>query len=178
MWAYLGLIVLASGVSHVNTAVVVGGGDTNNIESSRKVTSGLLSDFRHVYQVYEECKNENFATCLKMKLVTTLDTAVRSVRRVSLFEGVALVRDDEDPSVNALQPPVTQQQLQASLPRSLDEREDTLDSLIFDKLMQVFRTHSLQFKLLDDNSARNFGREAEGMFLVTILLSINPNLKL
>ncbi|XP_022184271.2 uncharacterized protein LOC111043593 [Nilaparvata lugens] len=168
MWAYLGLIILASGLTHVRTAVVVGKADnivannieTDNIESSRSVSPGLFSDFRYVYQVYEECKNENFATCLKMKLVTTLDSAVRSVRRISLLEGVALVRDD-DPSVMAA-PPVTREQLDSSLPRALDQRDDTLDALIFDKLMQVFHTHSLQFKLLDDNSARSFGWEAEG----------------
>ncbi|XP_067008105.2 uncharacterized protein Osi8 [Anabrus simplex] len=127
--------------------------ETNHVEdeSGRNLdngdsysTSSLLGDFRHVYRVYSECAAQDLSSCLKLKLVTALDRASRSLNDLKITDGLSFVRD---PSVEVPQDgPKTEQELEAELPRSLVDKEDSLDGMIVDKILNFMKSHTVQMK--------------------------------
>lgn len=119
-------------------------------------TSFLGTDFRFLFRIYNDCSQRDMSSCLKMKLVTALDRALKSRSDLKVFEGVAFTRDPSaisDTSVNGN--PISEAELEASLPRGLQDKEDLLDGLIMDKILAFFKNHVLQFKL---PSAQEFQR--------------------
>lgn len=108
---------------------------------SSESTSSYLSDLRYVYKVYQECAATDLSPCLKLKLVTAMDRAFRAYTEVPLMDGVTFVKDPKAPAEENLK---TEAELDASLPRALSDREDALNSMISEKLVNFFDTHSLQ----------------------------------
>lgn len=122
-------------------------------------TSFPGTDFRFLFRIYNDCSQRDMSSCLKMKLVTALDRALKSRSDLKVFEEVTFIRDPSavsDTSVNGN--PISEAELQASLPRGLQDKEDLLDGLIMEKILAFFKTHVLQFKL---PSAQEFRRSLE-----------------
>lgn len=115
---------------------------------------GLVSgqDEKLVFRVFQECTSEGVDTssCFKLKIAGALDRATRS-RDLEVFDGVHLV-SDEQPA----EPPMSENDLEASLPRALNDKEAALDEIIMDKIWKFVHSRSIQFKLADvaDSSAR------------------------
>ncbi|XP_060528770.1 uncharacterized protein LOC132703491 [Cylas formicarius] len=123
-------------------------------------TPSYLSDLRFVYKVYQECAATDLSSCLKLKLLAALDRASRTYN-LELFEGFNFVKDtkgtDEEDS------PKSEEEIEANLPRSLNEREATLDGMIADKVGSFLGSHSLQIKLPSSSDlARSFNGEERG----------------
>lgn len=128
-------------------------------------TSFLGTDLRFLFRIYKDCSQRDMISCLKMKLVTALDRASKSLSDLKVFEGVTFARDPSavsDGSVDGK--PVSEEELEASLPRGLQDKEDLLDGLIMEKILGFFRSHTLQLKL---PSAEEFQRSLteEGKYL-------------
>lgn len=128
-------------------------------------TSLLGTDFRFLFRIYKDCSQRDMISCLKMKLVTALDRASKSLSDLKVFEGVTFARDPSavsDESVDGN--PISEEELEASLPRGLQDKEDLLDGLIVEKILGFFRSHTLQLKL---PSAEEFKRSLteEGKYL-------------
>lgn len=102
----------------------------------------FLSDLSQVVRVYEECNAKELTPCLKMKFITALDRLSRKVE-LPITDQIALVKDEKADSSNEIDNEV----LEATLPRSLDEKETKLDEIIAEKLVNFFSTRSFQFKL-------------------------------
>lgn len=119
----------------------------NSIEQKRSFRSdanSIFSDLKFVYRVYEDCSAKDLSSCLKMKIITALDRADRSLSELKLADGISFVRDS---SVKEDSTPMSENEIEASLSRSIDSREDSLNQLMFDKMMQFLQSHVLQFKL-------------------------------
>jgi hypothetical protein len=128
-------------------------------ENEDASTSFLGTDFRFLFRIYNDCSQRDMSSCLKMKLVTALDRASKSRSDLKVFEGVAFTRDPSavsDTSVHGK--PISEEELEASLPRGLQDKEDLLDGLIMEKILAFFKSHVLQFKL---PSAQEFQRSLE-----------------
>ncbi|KZC11140.1 PREDICTED: uncharacterized protein LOC107189169 [Dufourea novaeangliae] len=120
---------------------------TNSIdeETARSpANSNIFGDLRQIYQVYKECSAEELSPCLKMRLLSAVDRMYRSVQ-LNVAEGVTFVRDD--PVVNEEEPSKSLQEIEASLPRALDDKEDALNTMIYDKVVKFFQSHTLKLKL-------------------------------
>lgn len=110
--------------------------------------SFLGTDFRFLFRIYNDCSQRDLSSCLKTKLVSALDRASKSRSDLKLFEGVTFTRDPSavsDASVNGN--PISEAELEASLPRGLQDKEDLLDGLIMEKFLAFIKSHVLQFKL-------------------------------
>jgi hypothetical protein len=126
------------------------------VENEDVPVSFLGTDFRFLFRIYNDCSQRDMSSCLKMKLVTALDRASKSRSDLKVFEGVTFTRDPSavsDTSVNGN--PISEAELEASLPRGLQDKEDLLDGLIMEKILAIFKSHVLQFKL---PSAQEFQR--------------------
>ncbi|XP_026812420.1 uncharacterized protein LOC113553334 [Rhopalosiphum maidis] len=114
---------------------------------ARKIDTGL-GDFKVVFKVFQDCSKAQFGPCLKHKLLTALDR-ISEQPEMELFDGVRLVKD---PAV-ALNDVANDM----SSARSASDDETTgLDTLVIDRVMNFFKSRSLQFKLLD-NESREMG---------------------
>lgn len=104
-------------------------------------SASFVSDLRFLHKMYQECASSDLSTCLKLKLVTAMDRAARAYPAVTLFDGITFVRDVEQPATGT---PSSEAEIEASLPRTLNDREDALNTLIVDKITDFFSTHTLQ----------------------------------
>ncbi|XP_046409231.1 uncharacterized protein LOC124174166 [Ischnura elegans] len=134
--------------------------------------AALLGDLRFLFRVYSECDASpaGASSCLKLKLATAVDRLSRR-ERMSIVEGVEVVRTaGPEPG-----PPASEEQLEASLPRALADREAHLDALLLDKVLAFLQTHTLQFKL---SEAEKLGRSLTGESARGKLKKIGPLLLL
>ncbi|XP_018333764.1 uncharacterized protein LOC108742903 [Agrilus planipennis] len=136
-------------------------------------SSSLLDELRFAYNVYRNCDGDS--SCLKLKLVTTLDRAARSVSDYS-FMGVKFVKDPNAPSPPEPQP---ESEIADQLPRSLEDKEDKLNALIVDKIGSFLSTHSLQVELpsvsdlqraFSDDEGRAKKKKLSGLLTLPLLL--------
>lgn len=138
--AFFAVVALSSARSTTSS-------QTNAIpqETARADESSFASDLRFLYKIYQECSVSDLSTCLKLKLVTAMDRASRSFPVVQILDGVTFVK--ETSAVEQQQQPAavkSEAEIEASLPRALNDREDALNSLILDKIFDFFQTHTLQ----------------------------------
>ncbi|XP_076265451.1 osiris 8 [Rhynchophorus ferrugineus] len=119
-----------------------------------------MGDLRYMYKVYQQCAGQELFPCLKLKLVGALDRAARSYN-VELVEGVTFVKDPNAQQTN--EQPKTEAEIEATLPRSLNEKDEALSGLIFNKVGSFLESHSLQIKLPSSaDIARSLSDEARG----------------
>lgn len=111
----------------------------------RKAPSSYLGDIKYLYKTYQDCSAADLSTCLKLKLFKIIDRVARSNSDFKVYEGVTFVKEGEEDQVDELSPK-TEEEIEASLPRSLDDKEQTLNSLIMDKIMSYFGSHTLKVK--------------------------------
>lgn len=125
---------------------------TNSIdgEAGRSATGNgnVFGDLRQMYQIYKECADEDLSSCLKVRLLSVIDRVSRSVQ-LNIADGVTFVQDDpiSEANVASDEPPKSLQEIEASLPRSLEDKEDALNAMIFDKVVKFFQSHTLKLKL-------------------------------
>lgn len=131
-------------------------------------SASFVSDLRFLHKMYQECASTDLSTCLKLKLVTAMDRAARAYPAVTLFDGITFVRDVEQPATGT---PSSEAEIEASLPRSLTDREDALNTLIVDKIADFFSTHTLQ--VCKDRLIETCGWFAVSRDTVTILRQIS-----
>lgn len=111
-------------------------------ESQPRKASSYFGDIKYLYKTYQDCSAADLSTCLKLKLFTIIDRVARSDSDFKVYEGVTFVRDGEEQVDETA--PKTEKEIEASLPRSLDDKEQTLNSLIMDKIMSYFGSHTLK----------------------------------
>lgn len=98
---------------------------------------------RGILRVYDECtKADSFSLCLKKKAVTFMDRLAR-MDKLSILDGVNVVKSGEIPQNIVL----TEEQLENSLPRSLENKEEALDDMLFTKVTSYITSRTLQITL-------------------------------
>ncbi|XP_046630012.1 uncharacterized protein LOC124310245 [Neodiprion virginianus] len=130
--------------------------DGNSIEDSGRSSNGVFGDIQYVYQIYKECSSADLSSCLKLKLIGAMDRISRSLD-INLSDGITLTKDnglDAEPLTKS------EREIEADLPRALEEKEDALNSIILDKVVNFFRSHTLKLKLPNiDELQRSFTEE-------------------
>lgn len=102
-------------------------------------SASYMGDLRYMYKVYQECAATDLSSCLKLKLLSSMDRIARAYMQVPIIDGVNFVKNDD-----AKEEVKTEAEIEASLPRALSERDAALNNLIFDKVASFFETHTLQ----------------------------------
>lgn len=116
----------------------------NEHQTARSSSNGVFGELRYVYQVYKECSGAQLSPCLKLKLLSAIDRVSRSAQ-LNLADGITLVQ--EESSTNESESERSLQEIEANLPRALEDKEDALNSMIFDKIVKFFQSHTLKLKL-------------------------------
>jgi len=123
--------------------------DNIDVDVTPRSIPSYLSDMKFLYKTYQDCSSKDISICLKLKLFTSMDRMVRSLKNVNIFEGVTFVKDasskidvDNKPS----KPVLSENEIEAALPRSLNDKESAINDLIMDKIVSFFQSHTLQVR--------------------------------
>ncbi|XP_076678404.1 uncharacterized protein LOC143374285 [Andrena cerasifolii] len=143
-YAYLAVLLATASSRSAETNPTTNSIDEETARSSSG-SSNVLGDLRQIYQVYKECADDELSPCLKVRLLSAIDRMYRS-SQLNLADGVTFVRDDPVASEES-EPPKSFQEIEASLPRALDDKEDALNTMIFDKVVKFFQSRTLKLKL-------------------------------
>ncbi|KAG5876231.1 hypothetical protein JTB14_011674 [Gonioctena quinquepunctata] len=102
------------------------------------------SDVREALKLYEYCSNAGgFSPCLKKKAITFLDRLER-MDEISLADGVTVSKSPDAPKEGAL---VTEEQLEKTLPRSGDDKDEILTNMLMEKITNFIGSRTLQVSL-------------------------------
>lgn len=119
---------------------------STSIDIEPKINEGrslkMLSDLKYVLNTYQECSVSDMATCLKVKLLKTVDRIARSDKELTLTDGVSFIKDDSAPKMKKDE--VELDEAINTLPRSLNDKNEALDDLLFNKIVSFFQGHVLQ----------------------------------
>lgn len=145
MFAKVLVVVFTLGVAKARFASFI---DDNLLEtstvrtdnSSKSTIGTYLNGLRYAQKVYRECSNEDLSSCLKLKLIGILDNFSKVYKEVPLINGVTFVRESNEITEET----ISVNQIEATLPRSLNEKEEALNGIILNKIMNFFQTHKLQ----------------------------------
>ncbi|XP_012522909.1 uncharacterized protein LOC105828892 [Monomorium pharaonis] len=140
---YVCLAVLLTAVSarsaETNPAV-----NSINEQQTARSNNGIFGDLRSIYLLYKECSSRELDSCLKLKLLSAIDRVSR-MSQLHVTDGVTLVRDES--ITNESEPEKSLEEIEASLPRALDDKENVINNMIFDKIAKFFQSHTLKLKL-------------------------------
>ncbi|XP_062540347.1 uncharacterized protein LOC134208379 [Armigeres subalbatus] len=131
----------ASAAQSINSNTI---DDSHDPQQQTPRSGSYLGEIKYLYKTYQDCANSDVPTCLKLKLFTILDRVARSLKDFKISEGVKFVRDQDVPIDST--PVKSEAQIEMELPRSMDEKERSLNSMLFDKVLAFFQTHTLQVK--------------------------------
>ncbi|KAK9501637.1 hypothetical protein O3M35_012328 [Rhynocoris fuscipes] len=125
-----------------------------------------------LYRSLEKCgRSTDIGTCIRLKAVTLLERALHIDTPLVLNDYLSLtpVRRSSDQSNNGVAR--SEQEIEASLPKSTEEKEQVLDEMIADKVTEYLQARSLQFKLpaLPAESSRGKKKGQGGMLLMGAL---------
>lgn len=144
------LAVLLLSVSSEGRSAEPSSHPSNTLESElpqqARSAGGVFGELRSVYQIYKDCSGAEVSSCLKLKLISTMERVSRSAQ-LNIVEGVTLVKDEQVSASQAEEPIRSPQEIEASLPRSLEDKEDALNSMILDKAVGFLQSHTLKIKL-------------------------------
>ena len=109
--------------------------------------NGAFSELKIAYKVYKDCSDQDLSVCLKMKLLTALDRVGRVYKRMPILNEWVEIVKIEDNTIAASESSNTilkEADLDASLPRSIDDRESALNQMLIEKIVNFFQTHTFQ----------------------------------
>lgn len=133
----LSVVSAAFGRSSKNSA-------ENDVSESARKSSSYFGDAKYLYKTYQECLSSDLSTCLKLKLFTVMDRIARSQNEFKVYDGVSFVKEGDEPEEKTEFK--SEKEIEETLPRSLEDKDKTLNSLIFDKILSFFGSHTLKVR--------------------------------
>lgn len=113
----------------------------NNVKNDESYFNWM--DISSIYQKYNNYTNNDISVFLKMKLLSSIDSVVK--KDFDFGNGIRFVRDqstDDVASENSDE--FNENAILKSLPRTINEKEDILSSLIWKRIEKLLRSHTLQ----------------------------------
>lgn len=139
-------------------------GDTYKMSNDSNKTSSLEKNTNFpgrfpLYRLYNKCvgkdASKSVEECLSTQIVVLMDEMVHT-ERIPLIDGIQLVRKQESfgRSISGEEKVLEEESLEASLPRDVGTRQRIIDSLILHKMLDFFKTHTLEIGLPSSRTIR------------------------
>ena len=117
------------------------------------------SSLRAVLRVYDDCQkaDSGLSMCIKKKAITLVDR-ISNLDIISVGDGVKVVRTDQ--TSDQKQPIIADSELEKSLPRGLEARNEALTKILLDKMAQFVNGRTIKITL-PQMSSDEIGRALE-----------------
>lgn len=101
-------------------------------------------EMRAIVRIYDDCNRAEggMVGCFKKKAITFIDR-MTSIDAISMGEGVRVVRNPNVNQSTDLPKLQTEAEVERSLPRGLDGREQALTNLLVERVARFFNTRSI-----------------------------------
>jgi len=133
----------------------------DNLETKNQMINEVEDDgnWKVLYRLITDCaKTSDISVCLKMKFVTFLDRIVSLRAPLQINDYISLARDPaykEGPQGRSMKP-LSEAQLEESLPRAMDERNSRLEEMIQEKLGNFLQSRNIKMSIPADVSEGEF----------------------
>lgn len=99
--------------------------------------------YKYLTKVYDECqKSDAILPCLKKKAILFFDRAAR-METIPLLDGVDVVKVSKtDENV-----PISENEIDAALPRNLQDKNEALTQMLWDKVASFANSRTIQLAL-------------------------------
>lgn len=132
-------------------------------------------DISSMYSKYANYSSSDISVFLKMKLLSSIDSVAN--KNFELGNGIRFVRDRAAAVADDTSEEFNENAILKSLPRTLNEKEDILSSLIWKRIGKLMKSHTLQVSRTIERMIkemvrlmRYFTRRAAPQFLLDSLL--------
>lgn len=117
-------------------------------------------DISSIYHKYKNYTSNDISVFLKLKLLSSIDAVAK--RDFDLGNGIRFIQDEsvEIDSRRNDADELNENAILKSLPRTLNEKEDVLSSLIWKRISKLLRSHTLQVS----RTLRKFHKELARLF--------------
>ncbi|XP_063541916.1 uncharacterized protein LOC134750627 [Cydia strobilella] len=106
--------------------------------SAPREDMGLKSMLR----IYEECQRTNgIVPCLKKKAILFFDRVAR-MEAIPVIDGIEVIKSSE-PEVA----PISEKDIEATLPRNLQDKDETLSEMLWDRIASFANSRTIQLSL-------------------------------
>ena len=128
---------------------------TNDVYDKFLKHFGLLP----LRKLYQKCivKDTTLEECISVQTVLLLDQVVHK-NVVPVYQGIQMVAKNTSFGRSLSMDILTEEKLEASLPRSFDARQTVLDRLMIDKFISFINTHTMNIDLPDARGLRGQGK--------------------
>ncbi|ETN67394.1 lactoylglutathione lyase [Anopheles darlingi] len=115
---------------------------------------------RAIVRMYDECSkaDSGFSPCLKKRAITFIDRLAR-VDTLNVGD-VKIVRNERSSSGAEPSKPLTEAELEQTLPRGLEARDEALTNMLLEKVAGIFSSRTIQMTL-PKLSSEELGRGLE-----------------
>lgn len=108
------------------------------VHSAPREDMGVKSMMR----IYEECqRTDGIVPCLKKKAILFFDRVAR-MEAIPVVDGIEVVKTSE-PEVA----PISEKDIEATLPRNLQDKDETLTSMLWDRIASFANSRTIQLSL-------------------------------
>lgn len=120
---------------------------------------------KHLMRVYEDCSKTDVMPCLKKKGILFFDRAAR-METIPLVDGVDVVKTSGEDVV-----PISENEIEATLPRSLPEKDAALNQMLWDRVAAFANSRTIQLSL-PKMTGQEIGRGIEeGNYILMTIIS-------
>lgn len=97
---------------------------------------------KYVMRMYEDCqRTDGILPCLKKKAILFFDRAAR-MEAIPLIDGVDIVKNSNMETV-----PVSENDIDASLPRNLESKDEALTEMLWNRIAAFANSRTIQLSL-------------------------------
>lgn len=97
---------------------------------------------KYLMRIYEDCqRSDGVLPCLKKKAILFFDRAAR-MEAIPLIDGIDIVKTS-DPEVS----PISENEIEATLPRNLEDKDEALSSMLWDRIASFANSRTVQLSL-------------------------------
>lgn len=119
--------------------------DDEDAPMQGRKTASYLGEFKNIFKTYQDCVSSDMSTCLKLKLYTAINRIARSNGDFKVSDMFTFVKEEnEQTAADEEEAPKSETEIESELPRSIEDKEQALNSLIFDKIVSFFENHTLK----------------------------------
>ncbi|XP_049880853.1 uncharacterized protein LOC126377200 [Pectinophora gossypiella] len=97
---------------------------------------------KYLMRIYEDCsRTDGVMPCLKKKAILFFDRAAR-MENIPLVDGIEVVKTS-DPEIT----PISENDIEATLPRNLNDKDQALSSMLWDRVAAFANSRTIQLSL-------------------------------